>query len=509
MTDMAKIGRNAPCPCGKGRKFKHCCGLLGRNGPPPEIIRLAEAEFRRREAAEQIRRRDQGRGRPIIHLDEGAHRVVAVGNRLYRSTKWRFFADFLLDFLRGTLGSLPQGHPVLAWHEMMVASQDGSGISTRPFGGYAASLVYLAYALYLLAHHDQIPEPLLRRLRSPKFTLPAIAETYAGAAFAITGHAIRSSETTAGSETSGEFTATSQASGISYSVEVKRRDAWRNPIGDPVGPEFTAELQAWLRSRFRRAARKRLTHPVYWFELSIAGMTLDRFMAVREAVQEVLRGEEQSQLGGRLPDPAYVFVTCHGHVVNPDLSEQGIFGFLEPFRMPDFPVSGTYSDIETLLVAHDKHRDMSDVIKALKTVSRAPSSFEGTAPELMKTDGSAARAVQIGDKISLVSEDQSARTGVLEDVTSVGDGDAWAIVRTSDGQREMWKVPLSEEEAAAARVHGDAVFGKPNSAPAEPNADILTRYDRILAMFSDYPREALLRQLTKHPRFSEFQVQPG
>lgn len=24
--DNRKVGRNAPCPCGTGRKFKHCCG---------------------------------------------------------------------------------------------------------------------------------------------------------------------------------------------------------------------------------------------------------------------------------------------------------------------------------------------------------------------------------------------------------------------------------------------------------------------------------------------------
>ena len=24
---MAKIARNAPCPCGSGRKYKHCCLL--------------------------------------------------------------------------------------------------------------------------------------------------------------------------------------------------------------------------------------------------------------------------------------------------------------------------------------------------------------------------------------------------------------------------------------------------------------------------------------------------
>ncbi|MBI3600630.1 MAG: SEC-C domain-containing protein [Nitrospinae bacterium] len=24
----SKVGRNAPCPCGSGKKFKKCCGLL-------------------------------------------------------------------------------------------------------------------------------------------------------------------------------------------------------------------------------------------------------------------------------------------------------------------------------------------------------------------------------------------------------------------------------------------------------------------------------------------------
>ena len=23
-----KVGRNEPCPCGSGKKFKHCCGAL-------------------------------------------------------------------------------------------------------------------------------------------------------------------------------------------------------------------------------------------------------------------------------------------------------------------------------------------------------------------------------------------------------------------------------------------------------------------------------------------------
>jgi hypothetical protein len=34
MTGMAKVGRNDPCPCGSGRKVKHCCGV--QRGPSEE-----------------------------------------------------------------------------------------------------------------------------------------------------------------------------------------------------------------------------------------------------------------------------------------------------------------------------------------------------------------------------------------------------------------------------------------------------------------------------------------
>ena len=30
---VPKIGRNAPCPCGSGKKFKHCCGDFSHKAP--------------------------------------------------------------------------------------------------------------------------------------------------------------------------------------------------------------------------------------------------------------------------------------------------------------------------------------------------------------------------------------------------------------------------------------------------------------------------------------------
>jgi hypothetical protein len=32
----AKIGRNDPCPCGSGRKYKHCCGKAATTHDPDE-----------------------------------------------------------------------------------------------------------------------------------------------------------------------------------------------------------------------------------------------------------------------------------------------------------------------------------------------------------------------------------------------------------------------------------------------------------------------------------------
>src|ERR1700690_1613730 len=54
---MAQIGRNAPCPCGSGKKFKHCCGGGASKPaamPMPELFlraQQAQGEGRVREAA--------------------------------------------------------------------------------------------------------------------------------------------------------------------------------------------------------------------------------------------------------------------------------------------------------------------------------------------------------------------------------------------------------------------------------------------------------------------------
>ena len=39
--ESPKIGRNDPCPCGSGRKYKKCCGKMKNNAPEGVPVRIA------------------------------------------------------------------------------------------------------------------------------------------------------------------------------------------------------------------------------------------------------------------------------------------------------------------------------------------------------------------------------------------------------------------------------------------------------------------------------------
>ncbi|WP_428630241.1 SEC-C metal-binding domain-containing protein [Sphingopyxis sp.] len=128
-----KIGRNQTCPCGNGRKYKHCHGspLLqqAEQAHPPYDIAQIRAEW---EARERVRQTQQGLGRPIISAKVGDQQVVAVGNKIHSSSTWKTFPDFLSDYLKQKLDPawgnaeiakpLGQRHPVCSGTTTYVAS---------------------------------------------------------------------------------------------------------------------------------------------------------------------------------------------------------------------------------------------------------------------------------------------------------------------------------------------------------------------------------------------------
>lgn len=94
-------------------------------------------------------------------------------------------------------------HPLFRWLQKTQAyghhKPGEPKVKTIVMMGFIACWLRLAYALYLIAHHDEIPEPLLKRLRDPRNFMPAYYEAIVGAALAVAGMEISCAETKAGS----------------------------------------------------------------------------------------------------------------------------------------------------------------------------------------------------------------------------------------------------------------------------------------------------------------------
>ena len=100
--DGPKIGRNDLCPCGNGRKFKHCHGQPQYELPnlflnadlEKKVIEEGKRQFEKHKAQELQRQKQQGLGRPIISMELKGYRYVAVAGGVHYG-KWKTFIDFL------------------------------------------------------------------------------------------------------------------------------------------------------------------------------------------------------------------------------------------------------------------------------------------------------------------------------------------------------------------------------------------------------------------------------
>jgi len=184
---MAKIGRNAPCPCGSGRKYKKCCGFSMKqraSDPVPSSRSIppnTESILKRHQAVEKIRVEQQGLGKPIISTVASGHQIVAVGNTIYYGKSWKVFQDFLANYIKKVLGEewgtkeitkpFPDRHPILKWYDSYCSFQrknskeDGELFSANAVG---VAICYLgtAYNLYLLNHNIELQQRLIGRLKN-------------------------------------------------------------------------------------------------------------------------------------------------------------------------------------------------------------------------------------------------------------------------------------------------------------------------------------------------------
>ena len=520
---MGKIGRNQPCPCGSARKYKRCCGAhssAGGSTLPPAVWAGIERGRQEVEALQRRRQQQQGLGRPIISEQVAGGRMVAVGRRLYHSTKWRTFHDFLRDYFLGSLGhdwanaeeakAVDARHPIMRWYarvaEQAKALQvaDGTMIS-GPMTGAIRAFMNLAYNIYLIAHHGDgqaMADIYLRRLRSARaddFT-GALFETYAAAAFLKAGFKLAYEETARRSTSCVEFVAAWPTTGERFSVEVKSRVH----DGDTSTPGEGRDEAKRLRvgAKLVKALSKAADHArVVMIEINMPDRLAhaDRLQGwTAAAVSQIRANEMATRADGSLYPPAYVFVT--NHVFHHDLTgiDGGMQLVADGFRITDFGPEVRYRGYAEILAARDRHTAMMALIASIGTHYEIPSTFNGEMPGSL-TGSDEVPPLRIGERYLVPDASGADVAGRLESATVLQTEKlAYGVYQLDDGSRIIATSPLTPEEIEDYRRYFDTFFGAitPSGGTAHT---FVEKCDFLFKTYQHSTREKLLEFMATAP----------
>jgi hypothetical protein len=479
---MAKTGRNQPCPCGSGRKFKKCHGASTANS----TFQFDGDAFQRRrvetEANEAQRQKQQGYGKPIISTQLNGIRVLAIGNRIYQSSGWKTFHDFLQQYLIAILG-LPwlgseqekpesEQHQILKWINR--ARLDMEAIATRkgeilsaPMTGAQRAFLNLAYNIYLIDHHSEpaksqaIVNSFVEKLKSSNRSdfIGKLFETYASAAFLKAGFQIDYENESDGSRSHVEFIATFPETQKKFSVEVKAR----NRLVENDGP--TDEVQRLrVSSKLVSALKKNADHTrIVMIEVNVPDVVGSDYQGtwVEAALSQIDKAESFLDNAGDIYPPAYVIVTNHAYHNNLESLDCGIQAIADGYLMPDFGPGAIVIDFKEYLENLERHKEILALFDSLKLHSRIPVTFDGENPEFAFSEDQMYPRLKIGQEYMVPNGSGGSETGILENAIVM---ETWkkaqGVYRLRSGQRLMVSHELTERELRAWRLHPETFFGQ-------------------------------------------------
>ncbi len=520
---MSKIGRNQPCTCGSGKKFKHCHGSVSpavSPAVPTELWDWIERKRQEREALELRRKQQQGLGRPIISSQVSGGRVVVVGGRLYRSTQWLTFQDFLKDYLLASLGPewanaeqvkpVEERHLILRWYAQAseqaeaLRVADGTMVS-GPMTGAMRAFMNLAYNIYLIAHHGDgqaMADIFLRRLRSSRaddFT-GALFETYAAAAFLKAGFKLRYEETAHRSTSCVEFVATWPETGQLFSVEVKSRLPRAGAAMRVEDPNEARRLR--VGAKLVKALSKAADHTrVVMIEVNVPGLVTegDQFARWTAAAVSEIRGNETATMSnGSLYPPAYVFVTNHAFHHDLTGTSGGTQVVADGFRISDFGPTVRYGGYRELLAARERHAPMMALIASMRTHYEIPATFDGDLPGTLVAPAPAAH-LRVGEQYLVPDGCGGEVPGRLESANVLENEKlVYGIYKLDSGQRVIATSPLTEEELNDYRRYPDTFFGvvMPVAVKVKTFVD---KCDLLLSVYKNSTRAQLLEFMADAP----------
>ena len=274
----AKVGRNDPCPCGSGQKYKRCCAASRSTwvvpSAPPEVLHA----FMEHQAKEKARIARYGEIRPQIAMDFHGYKFVVVGGTLHYSKRWRFFPDFLQDYLPSVFGKewgeaelakpFEDRHQAVQFRKKCLEflgrqQRNAEGFYAAVPNGDAAAYFNLAYDLYTVQDNARLDEDLLARLKHRDHFQGARHELFAEATCLRAGFQIEHEN--GGRRTRhAEFVATHKTIGQNVSVEAKSKHR-PGVLGRPGEPEPEHEISLRFGGLINDAIRKNPSHPLVIF----------------------------------------------------------------------------------------------------------------------------------------------------------------------------------------------------------------------------------------------------
>lgn len=494
---MGKTGRNDPCPCGSGLKYKKCHGRLDGCPPPFDLCLALETHA----AEERIRQTQQGLGKPIIAFKMADHQMVAVGNTVHWSKTWKTFSDFLADYIKLKIGAwgdaeivkpLAQRHPLMQWYDAICRYQQRTiktpgEVHSAEVTGVVACYFGVAYALYLLEHNAELQARLFKRLKDPGNFQGAYYELIVASILIRAGFTLTLEDETDGLSKHCEFAAVSKTTGKRYWVEAKMRSV-HGLLGRTVadgGPDVRplSRLIRHLTGALKKPAKD---DRLIFIDLNAPIVIgADGKPDWLEPAMARLEGHERTLKSG---PTAYVFVTnmaFHRQLDAAPSTAVCPFGL----GMPDFNRPGTMR-IGDAYRRKQKYIDAYVIGQSIERYLVFPTTFDGKLPS--ESFGQSGSRVKIGETYFFPDVGENGIRGIVT-AAAVDERKKEAIIAItdSDGRSQFLGWPMSHADLAEYAQFRDVYFGRVLPGPLRPK-DNLELFERFMATHRTTSRANLL-----------------
>ena len=493
--------------CDSGKKYKKCCGssLQPQSRPQQfthgEISDDARETLERHAANELIREQQQGLGKPIISIKSHGHQLVAVGNTLHYSPKWKTFPDFLSDYLKnittGNWGNaelkkpFEERHPVLQWYDNYCRYQQAHQVAKQEiFSGPATGVVMcylgLAYNLYLLNHNVDLQKRFIERIKNVDQFQGAYYELIVANTLIRAGFTLELEDETDDSAKHCEFSATSQITGKKYWVEAKMRGVEgvlgknRNSGVPQSKKDVTSNLTKQLNLALEKPAEN---ERLVFIDVNAPSKNDGKIPDwINKAIRR-LDDKEKNLKGG---EQAYIFVTnvpFHYHLEHAPV--ESAF-YAHGLGMSDFSKPGM-KRLSQMYREKKKHIDAHNIAEFFKKYPHIPQNFDGSL-----SPATLSQRLVIGEYYFFEDIGENGVVGrVITATVSEAEKKIYIAIQTQDGTSQIFTKPMSQEELEDYSNHPEAFFGKIQNVGKQAD-NPYELFEFFVSSYKETPRSRML-----------------